>query len=63
MAKDRPNADIDRELEDLPRDLDDLDQVPEDADLFAVHAADGTPMALVDGRDEAFAAAIQDNTK
>jgi hypothetical protein len=34
--------------------LEDLDA---DAKLFSVHAADGTPMALVDEREAAFAAA------
>lgn len=45
--------------EDLPYHADDLAELPDDADLFAVHAADGTPMALVDGRDAAFAAALE----
>ncbi len=48
-------------VDDLTYNADDLAGLPDDADLFAVHAADGTPMALVDGRDAAFAAALQYN--
>jgi hypothetical protein len=45
--------------EDLADQIDDMSELPADADLFAVHAADGTPMALVDGREAAFATALQ----
>ena len=36
-----------------------LDDVASDTLLYAVHAADGTPMAIVSDRDAAFAAARQ----
>ncbi len=45
--------------EDLADQINDVSEIPEGADLFAVHAADGTPMALIDGREAAFAAALQ----
>lgn len=34
-------------------------EIPADARFFAVHAADGTRMAIVDSRDTAFAGARQ----
>lgn len=48
---------------DVVRDLSDEDDfvldVPEDATLYAVHAADGSRLALLGDRDLAFAAARQ----
>ncbi len=42
---------------DLQGTVEGLEDLPADAKLFAVHAADGTPMALLDERESAFAAA------
>lgn len=42
---------------DLVGEVEGLDDLPADAKLFSVHLADGTPMALLDGREAAFAAA------
>ena len=42
---------------DLHGAVDGIEEFDADATLFSVHAADGTPMALVDEREAAFAAA------
>lgn len=42
---------------DLRGEVEGIEDMPADAKLFAVHAADGTPMALLDERDAAFDAA------
>ncbi len=42
---------------DLLGEVEGIENLPADAKLFAVHAADGTPMALLDERETAFAAA------
>lgn len=34
-----------------------LEDVPDDKTLYAIHAADGTPMAVLDNRDAAFVTA------
>ena len=34
-----------------------LDDVPDDMRLYAIHASDGTPMAVLDNRDAAFVTA------
>jgi hypothetical protein len=43
----------------LPKDV----PLAEDQMVYAVHAADGTPLAVVDSRDMAFASARQYNKK
>jgi hypothetical protein len=42
---------------DVQDEIEGIEDLDADATLFAVHAADGTPMALVDEREAAFAAA------
>ena len=42
---------------DLQGEVEGIEDLKADAKLFAVHAADGTPMALVDEREAAFDAA------
>jgi len=42
---------------DLQETIDGIEDLPADAKLYAVHAVDGTPMALVDERQAAFDAA------
>lgn len=42
---------------DIKDEVDGIEDLDADAKLFAVHAADGTPMALVDEREAAFDAA------
>ncbi len=42
---------------DLVGEVEGLEELPADAKLFSVHLADGTPMALLDGREAAFEAA------
>ena len=44
-------------LAELDGELENIDQIPEDATLYAVHAADGTRMAVLTDRETAFAAA------
>lgn len=39
----------------IPSDI----KVPSDFHLYAIHAADGTPLAIVENRDAAFGAALQ----
>ena len=41
----------------LQGEVEGIEEFDAEAKLFAVHAADGTPMALVDEREAAFAAA------
>ena len=42
-------------------DVEGLEDLSEDDTLFSVHAADGTPMALVDEREAAFDAAREND--
>lgn len=44
---------------DLSGRVEGLDGIPANTKLYAVHAADGTPMAVVDNREMAFAGARQ----
>ncbi len=44
---------------DLQDTIEGLDDLPADARLWAVHAVDGTPVALVDERQAAFDAAVE----
>jgi hypothetical protein len=43
--------------EDVPAQFPQLPQIPEGVQLFALHAADGTPMMLTDSREAAIATA------
>jgi hypothetical protein len=45
----------------LSQTVEGLSGLPRDMKLYAVHAADGTPMAIVDNRETAFAGARQND--